>query len=143
MSTSLKAFWNICFDIYIYDKIMFLHLSVILFTGEVYPSMHWADPPGKHPRADTPPGRQPLQRTVRIPLEYIFVWVFCSNILNVEAKHCELKCCTIKKKTKCCFIYLRYKISSQKMHQIKKKRSLRNKLHYFPKQQLNDQWLFL
>ena len=36
-------------------KVMFLHLSVILSTGGVYPSMHL----GRHPPADTPPGRHP------------------------------------------------------------------------------------
>ena len=32
---------------------MFLHLSVILFTGVSGPT-HWTDPPTSHPQADTP-----------------------------------------------------------------------------------------
>ena len=50
-----------------FAKVMFLHLSVILFTGGVYPSMQWVRhlPPSKKPgrppprKTDTPPpGRQ-------------------------------------------------------------------------------------
>ena len=50
---------------------MFLHLSVILFTGRE--GVVWQTlPPGRHPLADTPP-RRPLQRTVRILVECILV----------------------------------------------------------------------
>ena len=55
-------------------KVMFLHLSVILFRG-VWQTPPWADiPPGQTPSwADTsladPRRRRPLQRTVRILLE--------------------------------------------------------------------------
>ena len=57
-------------------KVMFLQASVILFTGEGV----WQNTPhplGRPPRqipspwADTPPPRRLLQRTVRIPLEYL------------------------------------------------------------------------
>ena len=83
-------------------KVMFLHLSVILSTGEVCfwadtPSRpHWADapqqtplgrpprqthPPGRHPPRQNPPPaplrRRPLQRTVRILLEWILVVSNC------------------------------------------------------------------
>ena len=42
-----------------WDKVMFLHVSVILFTGG-YPSMHWARPPwqGVPPTGRPPSGRQ-------------------------------------------------------------------------------------
>ena len=46
-------------------KVMFLHLSVIVFTRGQTPQ---ADPP-----ADIPPPRQPLKRAVRILLEFILV----------------------------------------------------------------------
>ena len=82
---------------------MFLHLSVILFTGGgLYPSMQWADtphadtppwadipwqtappPPGRHPLVDKeqtpprqtppPPTSCPLKWAVRILLECILV----------------------------------------------------------------------
>ena len=49
---------------------MFLHLSVILFTGDVCPSAYW----DTEPQADThPPPNWLLLRTVRILLEYILV----------------------------------------------------------------------
>ena len=38
---------------------MFSQASVILFTGGVYPSMHW----GRHPVADAPLGRHPQADT--------------------------------------------------------------------------------
>ena len=58
----------------IWDKVMFLHLSVILFTGGgVYPSMQWGrHPPDRHPpRQTTPPpqGRHP-RPWANTPLEY-------------------------------------------------------------------------
>ena len=64
-------------------KVKFLHLSVILSTSECIPACTWADTPlGRHlPRADTPPGQTPppsrrlLQRTVRILLECILVYI--------------------------------------------------------------------
>ena len=61
-------------------KVIFSQASVILSTGECL-----ADTPGTHPRADTllgrhPPGRQLLQRTVRILLECILV----INVLSTE-----------------------------------------------------------
>ena len=68
-------------------KVMFLHLSVILFTKGVsghLPAQADTSPPGRHPpgrhtpRADTPPGQTPpparlLQWTIRIILECILV----------------------------------------------------------------------
>ena len=41
----------------VWGKVMFLHLSVILFTGGgVYPSMQWGRHPlGRHPPRQTPP----------------------------------------------------------------------------------------
>ena len=62
-------------------KVMFLYLSVILFTGGVYtlPLADTPHPPGRHPprhpppQANPPPPRQPLQLTVRILLECILV----------------------------------------------------------------------
>ena len=64
-------------------KVASLHLSVILFTGAVYTPRQtppWADTPqGRPPRADTrlpSPLRRPLQRTVRILLEYILVFMY-------------------------------------------------------------------
>ena len=55
-----------------------LHLSVILFTGGRCTTASWQTPP----KADTPfPPRRPLQRTVRILLEYILV-------INLNV-HCE------------------------------------------------------
>ena len=79
-------------------KVMFLHLSVILFTGEGFWQISlgrhppeadnpWADTPvGRQPHlADTPPfrhplgrhprPRRPLQRTVRMLLECILVYI--------------------------------------------------------------------
>ena len=58
---------------------MFLHLSVILSTGGVYPSMHL----GRHPR---PPGRQLLQQTVRMLLECILVTHNVKKIKGVNYK---------------------------------------------------------
>ena len=60
---------------------MFLHMSVILFTGGVCvcPSMQWectpgrADIPSTHSPRQTPPGQTPLKRVVRILLECILV----------------------------------------------------------------------
>ena len=56
----------------VWGKVMFLHLSVILFTGcGVHPlGRHFPlgrhprgqRPPNRHTRADTPPGRHPLGR---------------------------------------------------------------------------------
>ena len=81
-------------------KVMFLHLSVILFTGggvstPVHAGIHTplpreADPPQKQTppgkeadKANTPPpSRRLLLRTVRILLERILVWVkflLCAN----------------------------------------------------------------
>ena len=76
-------------------KVMFLHVSVILFAGggwsgrqtPLWADIPWQTPPGRHPLGQTPlsrhtpppPGRQihprggPLQRTVRILLECILV----------------------------------------------------------------------
>ena len=72
------------------EKVMFLHPSVILFTGECLPlglevclplgTWGWCIPPpkqtpaplGRHPPRQTSP-RRPLQRTVRILLECILV----------------------------------------------------------------------
>ena len=57
-------------------KVMFLHLSVILFTrgmsGQTPPgqTLPWADIPGWIP---SPHKKWPLQRTARILLEYILV----------------------------------------------------------------------
>ena len=54
--------------------VIFLHLSVIVYTGGV-----WHTPPGRHPLRQTPPlGRPPphkwpLQQTVHILLECILV----------------------------------------------------------------------
>ena len=67
-------------------KVMFLHLSVILFTGEGvcqtppgrHPSLYrhppGQTPPSRHPWEDTP-SRRPLQWTVRILLECILVHI--------------------------------------------------------------------
>ena len=46
-------------------KVMLSQASVILFTAEVYTSMHWADTPlgRQHSWADPHPGRQPLGQT--------------------------------------------------------------------------------
>ena len=65
-------------------KVMFLHLSVILFTGGVSRTTPWVGtPPGRHtiPQADTPlgrhlpPPRRPPQWMVRILLECILVFL--------------------------------------------------------------------
>ena len=72
----------------LWGKVMFLHLSVILFTGVVYPSIQWGrhpPPQGRHalPRQTPPPGRHtPTQIlrdivnkwAVRILLEFILVY---------------------------------------------------------------------
>ena len=56
-------------------RVMFLHLSVILFTGGCIPACTWTDsPPGRHPPGQTPPPRRRLlQWMVRILLECILV----------------------------------------------------------------------
>ena len=60
-------------------KVMFLHLSVILFTGGVHPPGRHTTPLGRHPlgrhlpRRHTPSWQPPLQRTIRILLECILV----------------------------------------------------------------------
>ena len=64
-------------------KVMFLQASVCPHAGGVCLSACWdttPPPPGADipqeqttPRTDTPPGRRPLLRTVRILLECIFV----------------------------------------------------------------------
>ena len=41
-------------------KVMFLRLSVILFTGGICPGACWDSPPGRHPPGHTPPGQTPL-----------------------------------------------------------------------------------
>ena len=75
----------------VWGYVMFLHLSVILFTGGVcIPACNGPDTPlgqatplGRHPppgRHHPPPPRRPLQWTVRILLEYIHScdWYFLS-----------------------------------------------------------------
>ena len=66
---------------------MFLHLSVILFTGEGRCTAPSADTPWQtHTLADTPPPptRRPLQRTVRILLECILVVYKYSLLLSMK-----------------------------------------------------------
>ena len=54
-------------------KVTFLHLSVILFTGGVYPSMQWLTYPlGRPPQADTPT-EMATKRAIRILLKCILV----------------------------------------------------------------------
>ena len=70
-------------------KVMFLHLSVILFTGgEGVSGRHppgrqplFRHPMGRHPGRHTP--RWPLQQTVRILLECILVVTRCKGVLVV------------------------------------------------------------
>ena len=73
-------------------KVMFLHLSVILFTEVgVYPSMHWArrvcvsqyalGGGVYHPSGQTPP--RPLQRRVHVILECILVIILNLHKYNL------------------------------------------------------------
>ena len=75
-------------------KVMFLHLSVILFTGggvclsacsdTTHPrSRH--SPQSRHPLPPSPPGRRPLFRTVRILLECILVYFMFCRPVNIIA----------------------------------------------------------
>ena len=65
------------------SKVMFLHLSVILFGGVVV----WETPP---PQADTPPPpRRPLQRTLCILLEGIPVFnIFSHSVVGQYSTQC-------------------------------------------------------
>ena len=78
---------------------MFLHLSAILFTGGMYPSMHWGrTPPGQtYPSMHCPLPRRLLQRTVRILLECILV-VDGPASLAVDNKPGTLTCSVTKRK---------------------------------------------
>ena len=99
-------------------KVMFSQASVILFTGGVYPSIHWGRPPdtpfwvdtllgshfppGRHPpwtgtpwadtpQADTPgrhPPRRPLQRTVHILLECNLVHFCVTRHVSIMGQSC-------------------------------------------------------
>ena len=71
-------------------KVMFFHLSVILFTEGVYPSMQWAGgctladtPEADNSWADPPPPRRQLKRVVHILLECILVQVKFYNLVLV------------------------------------------------------------
>ena len=88
-------------------KVVFLHLSVILFTGSCLADAPKQTPPlGRHPawadnsprqtlprqtppQADTPSQRQPLQRKVRILLECVHVFPIslltgCSSLWHTD-----------------------------------------------------------
>ena len=71
-------------------KVMFLHLSVILSTEGVYPSMQWAGgctladtPPIQTTPWQIPPPRRQLKRVLRILLECILVQVKFYNLVLV------------------------------------------------------------
>ena len=74
----------------VWDKVMFLHLSVILFTrGGMHPSMQW----GRHPPGLTLPPRQTLPHPWQTPSRILW------DMVNKRVVHILLECILLS--TKC------------------------------------------